>query len=263
MNFYIQSFLGELIILTPWLTVWVVFWFIVSIVKKRNDVADLAWGLGFIGLSSVWLLHQGQVPKAGLLSLILVIIWGLRLASHIYTRIVTRSEDARYATWREQWGKLVYVRSFLQVFLLQTILLLIISLPVLWTTRFSVDALAPVIIGTIVWLIGFLFEFVGDRQLRMFIQEPSNKGRIMDQGLWKYSRHPNYFGEMTQWWGLWIIALSAPFGWVTVVGPLLITFLLVKVSGVPLLEKRYEGNQAYDAYKKRTSMIIPWPPKKA
>ena len=118
-----------------------------------------------------------------------------------------------------------------------------------------------VIIGFIVWLIGFYFESVGDKQLANFIHNPENKGKLMTEGLWKYSRHPNYFGEVTQWWGIWIIALSVPYGWVAIIGPITITILILFVSGVPLLEKKYKGRSDFEAYKKRTSIFIPLPPK--
>jgi steroid 5-alpha reductase family enzyme len=112
-----------------------------------------------------------------------------------------------------------------------------------------------------VWLIGFYFESVGDAQLALFIQNPTNKGKLMQTGLWAYSRHPNYFGEVTQWWGIWLIALTTPWGIVTVVGPLMITFLILFVSGVPLLEKKMETHQDFAAYKKRVSVFLPLPPR--
>jgi steroid 5-alpha reductase family enzyme len=112
-----------------------------------------------------------------------------------------------------------------------------------------------------VWVIGFFFESVGDAQLSRFIKDPANKGKLMQSGLWKYTRHPNYFGEVTQWWGLWIIALSVSYGWLGIIGPLTITTLILKVSGIPLLEKSMEGNPEFQEYKKRTSVFFPLPPK--
>jgi steroid 5-alpha reductase family enzyme len=115
--------------------------------------------------------------------------------------------------------------------------------------------------GLLVWIAGFLFEAVGDAQLARFKKDPGNKGRIMDRGLWRFTRHPNYFGESLMWWGIFVVALEVPYGWTTVFGPALITFLLVKVSGVPLLEKRYAGNPEFQAYARRTSAFVPWFPK--
>ena len=113
----------------------------------------------------------------------------------------------------------------------------------------------------VIWLIGFSFESIGDRQLREFIRHPANKGRIMDKGLWRYSRHPNYFGEVTQWWGIFIVARSLPESWWTVIGPLTITVLILFVSGVPLLEEQYVGRDDFEEYKNRTSIFFPLPPK--
>jgi steroid 5-alpha reductase family enzyme len=115
-------------------------------------------------------------------------------------------------------------------------------------------------IGIIVWLIGFYFEATADKQLKEFIKNPKNKGKIMQSGLWAYSRHPNYFGEVTMWWGIWLLNLNP--NWWTILGPLTITFLILKVSGVPLLEKKYQGNSEFEDYKKRVSVFIPWKPKK-
>jgi steroid 5-alpha reductase family enzyme len=115
-------------------------------------------------------------------------------------------------------------------------------------------------VGVLVWLVGFYFEAVGDWQLKKFIKNPENKGKIMQSGLWAYSRHPNYFGEVTMWWGIWLLNFSQ--NWWTVVGPMTITFLILKVSGVPLLEKKYEGNKEFEDYKKRTSIFLPLPQRK-
>ena len=138
-------------------------------------------------------------------------------------------------------------------------LLQIIS-PVLIINTYPVAEVPPVAIaGTLVWILGFLFESIGDKQLKDFLAKAENKGRIMDNGLWRYTRHPNYFGEVTQWWGIGIIALTSDYGMIGLIGPAVITFLIVKVSGVPLLENKYADNPAYQAYKKRTSMLVPLP----
>ncbi|MCX6567641.1 MAG: DUF1295 domain-containing protein, partial [Candidatus Aminicenantes bacterium] len=113
-----------------------------------------------------------------------------------------------------------------------------------------------------VWVVGFLFEAIGDAQLARFKRDPANRGKIMDRGLWNYSRHPNYFGESLMWWGIFLLALNVPGGWTTIMSPVLITFLLVRVSGVPLLEKKYAGNADFQAYSRRTSAFVPWFPKK-
>jgi len=117
-------------------------------------------------------------------------------------------------------------------------------------------------LGGIIWLIGFLFETIGDYTLYKFLQKPENKGEIMDRGVWKLSQHPNYFGEVTQWWGIYVIALGAPFGFITILGPIFITYMIIKVSGIRLLDKRFESDEKYADYKKRTSVFFPWFPKK-
>lgn len=238
-------------------------WFVVSLVKKRNDVADVAWGLGFVLLAGTSYVLSDDVGVRGQLSTLLVSIWGVRLAWHIHSRNKGKAEDYRYLAWRKEWGRWFYPRSYVQVYLLQGVLLFLIAVPVLMSNASSG---APTlgwldVAGLCVWLVGFFFEVVGDAQLARFIRNPENKGRLMQRGLWAYSRHPNYFGEVTQWWGLWLIALSVPYGWLSIIGPITITFLIVKVSGIPLLEKKMEENPEFADYKRRVSILVPLPRK--
>lgn len=237
-------------------------WFVLSLAKKRNDVADTAWGLGFVLLTWVsFFLGQVQGVR-GLFVGILVSMWGIRLAWHIHMRNRGKAEDYRYAKWREDWGKWFYVRSYVQVYLLQGVLLFFIVLPILLINKSPGQALGILdFTGLAVWILGFVFESFGDAQLARFIKDPANKGKLMQSGLWRYTRHPNYFGEVTMWWGVWLIALSVPNGWLSVIGPITITFLILKVSGVPMLEKKMEENSQFAEYKKRTSVFIPWFPK--
>jgi steroid 5-alpha reductase family enzyme len=237
------------------------FWFIVAIIKKRNDVADIAWGLGFTLVAWASFLFANSDIKPLIVNT-LVSIWGLRLAFHIYKRNINKPEDSRYQAWRKEW-KLFYLRSFFQVFILQGIFLFMIIQPAIFINLYSNNTISLTdYIGIIVWLIGFYFESQGDSQLKAFISNPQNKGKIMDQGLWKYTRHPNYFGEVTMWWGIFILALSTPSGYLTIIGPLTITILILFVSGIPLLEKKYEGRPDFEEYKRKTSIFIPLPPKK-
>jgi steroid 5-alpha reductase family enzyme len=254
---------------TPYLTIFLVVllymtaWFLLALWRRRNDLADIAWGGGFIAaaLSAGWL-QTGGTPRARLV-ILMVILWGVRLAVHIGLRNLGRGEDERYRKWREEWGRRWLLRSFLQVFLLQGVLLYLISLPVMavvlakpspWTW---LDGL-----GLAVWTAGFFFEAVGDFQLAQFKKKPGSRGRIIQHGLWRYSRHPNYFGEVTLWWGIYLMALSTPGGWMTIIGPLTITILILKVSGIPLLEKKYVNNAAFQEYARRTSAFFPLPPRK-
>lgn len=233
-------------------------WFFVACALKRNDIADVAWGLGFVLMSWIAFLFS-EYSARSLLVNVLVTIWGLRLAWHIARRMSNKPEDYRYAAWRKTW-KHFYMRSYFQIFILQGVFLYIILLPVLFIHTSETVRLQYIdLIGVVVWIIGFFFESVGDRQLRRFLKDPANKGKIMDQGLWAYSRHPNYFGEVTQWWGIFLCCVALPGGSITIIGPLLITFLILFVSGVPLLEKKYAGKPDFEAYKKRTSMFVPMP----
>ena len=234
----------------------------VSLIKKRNDVADVAWGLGFVLMTWVSFFLSDNSGVRGLLVGILVTVWGLRLAWHIHARNKGKAEDYRYLAWRKKWGKYFYIRSYFQVYLLQGAFLFLIILPVLMINKNAGSALGLFdLVGVIVWLIGFYFEAVGDAQLARFIKNPENKGRLMQDGLWAYTRHPNYFGEVMQWWSIWLIALSVSGGWLGIIGPITITFLILKVSGIPMLEKKMEENPDFTEYKRKTSIFIPLPRK--
>lgn len=234
-------------------------WFVLSLVKKRNDVADTAWGLGFVLLAwtSFYLGHAQDTR--GLLVGFLVSIWGIRLAWHIHSRNKGKTEDYRYAKWREEWGTWFYVRSYVQVYLLQGFLLFLIVLPTLCINKSIAPSLGIFdFVGVAFWIFGFIFESVGDAQLARFIKDPANKGKLMQSGLWRYTRHPNYFGEVTMWWGVWLLALSVPYGFLSIIGPIAITILILKVSGIPMLEKKMLENPEFAEYKRRTSIFVPW-----
>lgn len=245
------------------LFVYMSLWFVVSLVKKRNDVADVAWGLGFVLMAWTSFFLSDQSGAKGFFAVVLVSIWGLRLSYHIYFRNKGKAEDYRYLAWRQQWGKWFYLRSYGQVYLLQGAFLFMIVLPVLLINKTGNQPVSLLdLIGVAVWFVGFYFESVGDAQLARFIKDPLNKGKLMQSGLWAYTRHPNYFGEVVQWWGLWLVALSVPNGLLGVLGPITITFLILKVSGVPMLEKKMEQNPEFASYKQRVSVFFPLPPKK-
>ncbi len=238
-------------------------WFALSLVKKRNDVADVAWGLGFVLMTWASFFLGKAGSARGIVVGVLVSIWGIRLAWHIHARNRKRAEDYRYAQWRKEWGKWFYLRSYAQVYLLQGFLLFLIVSPVLFINRNTGSTLGFLdLVGAAVWLVGFYFEATGDAQLARFVNNPANKGKLMQDGLWRYTRHPNYFGEVTLWWGIWIISRSASSPLLSVVGPLTITFLIVNVSGIPLLEKKYEGRPDFEEYKRKTSVFFPLPPKR-
>lgn len=218
-------------------------WYFIALVLKRNDIADTAWGLGFIVVTAFNLFLN---PTTKLfVSLIFISIWGVRLATHIYQRNKNKKEDYRYESFKDS--------PYIKVFLTQGLFMWLISFPLYWSNfQFSLLSL----LGCLVWIVGFYFEATADRQLQDFLQNPNNRNKIMQTGLWAYSRHPNYFGEVVMWWGIWLINLGS--NWWSVIGPITITFLITKVSGIPLLEKKYENNVDFQGYKKRVSAFIPW-----
>ncbi len=251
------------IILQSVAIVWVYMsaWFLYAWAAKRNDVADFAWGAGFPILAITLMQLNESSSVKGLILTLLVTIWGLRLALHIYPRLKKKDEDFRYATMRKAWGKWATIRSYLQVFMLQGLFLLMISASTIVVINGESTFSWINYLGIAIWIVGFYFEAVGDHQLQQFIKNPSSKGRIMTTGLWKYTRHPNYFGEVIQWWGLWLLVIGVQYWQFAVISPLTITILIYFVSGIPLLEKKYQGNKDYERYAKKTSKFFPLPPR--
>jgi len=242
------------------------------IVWQNADLAapktkELAESFDKLGLSNA-LIIDGAAPNANfalaarnILLMVLVTAWGVRLAAHIHMRNHGKGEDFRYRQWREEWGQSFYWRSYLQVFVLQALLLLCVATPVIYAgTAPQPDLGVLDALGLVIWLIGFLFEAVGDYQLVRF-GRTRKPGQIMTSGLWKYTRHPNYFGEVTLWWGVYLIVCAIPGGWMTALGPVMITLLILKVSGIPMLEARYKNNAEFQAYCRRTSAFLPLPPR--
>lgn len=237
-------------------------WFLLALLRKDNSLADTAWGLGFVLLAGLTLARGPRPDPRQVLVTALVFVWGLRLSFHVFTRNRKRGEDFRYAAWRARWGRWFVLRSYLQVFLLQGLFLLVIAWPVVLVNSTPQTRLGwPDLAGAAVWLLGFVLEAAADAELARFKRQAGNKGRIMTGGLWRYSRHPNYFGEALMWWGIFILALSSEGGWTALASPLLMTVLLRFVSGVPMLERKYLGNAEFQAYARRTKAFVPWPPK--
>ena len=238
--------------------------FILAMIRKDNSIADIAWGPGFVVVTWAALFINGSFGVGQFMTATLVTIWGLRLAIRIFRRNRGRGEDPRYRKWREDWGKYFVLRSYLQVFILQGFILLLNVTPVMIIMSSTSKTLVwSYLLGLAVWCVGFFFESVGDNQLDRFLKDPENRGKVIDRGLWKYTRHPNYFGESTMWWGIFIIALAAPWGWVGVIGPLVITGMILFVSGIPMTEKMMEKTTGWEEYKKRTSAFVPWFPKRS
>jgi steroid 5-alpha reductase family enzyme len=244
--------------------------------QKNNGLADIGWGMGFVvvGVSSfLYAFLTQNIPLEGFLIGIvvlgLVIIWGFRLFFYLGLRNWNKAEDYRYVAMKEKWKTNIAIKSYLYVFMLQGILLFVISLPIqlsflLVPVTLGIENYIVLGLGVLLWIVGFIFEALGDHQLKTFKSDPKNKGKIMDKGLWKLTRHPNYFGESLMWWSIFIVSISGfnPIALFGFFGSLLIHLLLLYVSGVPLLEKKYANNEAYQAYAKVTSKFFPRPQKK-
>lgn len=262
MELLLENYINISLLVLGYMTLWFLF----AILTKRNDVADIAWGLGFLIIAVFTFIRGGFDLDRGFLVTILVVFWALRLSLHIFFRNKDKKEDYRYKKWRDDWGKWFLLRSYLQVFVFQGLMMLIIASAFVIVNTYRGGALTWLDgVGFLIWLIGFFFETVGDWQLNRFVEEKKlNKklrGKVLQDGLWKYSRHPNYFGEVTQWWGIWIIALNVDYGFWGIVSPVLITVLILFISGIPLLEKKKEGDPEFEKYKKRVSIFFPLPPK--
>lgn len=248
----------------PFLLSYMTLWYFIALWRKRNDLADIAWGPGFLLCAVVCLLQTDQaVSLRSQLLLALTLVWSLRLSIYILLRNWGKPEDFRYKKWRQEWGKTIYWRSYLQVFLLQGAFLFIAGLP-LWSALL-LSSPAPWSVwdglGLVLWVTGFLFEALGDAQMARFRKLRKSPNDVMRSGLWKYTRHPNYFGEALLGWGVYVLAVSGGAPLWSGIGPIVMTYLLVNVSGVPMLEKKYEGNSEYLDYQRRTSAFIPWFPK--
>ena len=236
---------------------------LVSLVLKNASIVDLIWGFGFVVVGWVTYLGSDTTSALSTLSLVLVTIWGLRLAVYLTWRNHGKGEDFRYVAMRKRWGQRFPIISLFTVFGLQGTIMWVVSLPVqLVMTKSDSKIGLLAILGVILWAVGLAFEAIGDAQLTRFKSDPSNAGKVMNRGLWRYTRHPNYFGDACVWWGLAIIALTVtPWG---LVGATLMHLFLRRVSGVTLLEKSLvKRREGYAEYIKVTSPFIPRPPRKS
>lgn len=238
--------------------------FILAQVMKNNSIVDSFWGPSFL-LAALWTYFA--TPEAGIRSnvvTVLIAIYAIRLFTHITLRNWNKPEDYRYVEMRKRWGsKNPMLKAYLNVFLLQGVLSYLVALPIIAVNSSASQKLGIVsYIGIATWIIGFLFESIGDSQLKSFKANPQNKGKLMTEGLWSYTRHPNYFGEAAMWWGIFLLSVGGFIEIPLIISPLIMTYLLIYVSGVPLLEKRYEGRADFKAYSDRTNKFFPWFPKK-
>jgi steroid 5-alpha reductase family enzyme len=254
---FFQAFFIIMLLMT---TLW-----IVSIMITNVSIVDLFWGLGFVITCGFYFIKTGGFETRKIILMIMVAMWGLRLSFYLAWRNLGKGEDFRYNQFRQKYGATRYWWiSFFQTFLLQGILMWLISLPLLgaqfYTKQNTIGTLDYV--GILLWITGVTFETGGDIQLARFKASPSNKGKVLDKGFWKYTRHPNYFGDSSVWWGYGFICLSAG-SYLPVLGSLLMTAMIIKVSGVALLEKSLKDQKPqYKDYIEKTSSFFPWFPKK-
>lgn len=263
MSVFVASTAAVLVLM---LCVW-----IISVRIKDASIVDVVWGLGFVlivwvsrlAVGGEWILRHEFVLFA-------TTAWGLRLAGYLAWRNLGKGEDYRYRLMRKKHGDRFAIVSLRTVFLTQAVLMLLVSIPAqIAQMNFSRDIDHQgvdgfLVVGLVIWAIGMFFETVGDIQLAKFKGNPDNAGKVMNRGLWRFTRHPNYFGDFCVWWGIWVMAVSSPIAVVGIIGPMLMSFLLMRFSGVPMLEhsiaKRRPG---YDEYRKNTSSFFPRPPKRS
>jgi len=238
--------------------------FLIAQKIRNNSIADIAWGPGFAAVAIYAMISNQASNHRLVLGGGLVIIWAIRLFFYISIRNWGKPEDYRYVEMRKKWGsKNYYIKAFVNVFLIQGMFLYVISIPIMIMSASPSEKLGiTAYIGLLIWLVGFFFEAVGDYQLRKFVKNPENKGKIMSSGLWRYTRHPNYFGEAVMWWGIFLVSLSSLENIWGIVSPITINYLLLFVSGVPLLEKKYMKREEFREYAKVTNKFFPWFPKR-
>ena len=249
-----------IVMVTTWL---------ISLPLRNASIVDPVWPLGFVVVGWVAGLTGLAGGGDGLRIAVLiafVTVWGLRLSFHLFRRNAGHGEDFRYVAMREKHGHRFWLVSLLTVFATQGLLMFVVSLPLQLGSAGEGRAVGwavLLVVGAAVWLLGFVFESVGDAQLTAFKADPASKGQVMDTGLWRYTRHPNYFGDACVWWGIFLVAAGAGgWAWASVLGPIVMTTLLRRVSGVTLLEKSMvKRRPGYEDYVRRTSPFLPRPPR--
>lgn len=244
------------------LVVMVATW-LVSLATRDASIVDIMWGAGFV--ISGWVAYvtgDGHDARSNLI-IAMVTIWGLRLALYLARRNHGKGEDWRYRLMRRKHGNRFAIRSLITVFLLQGVLMWVVSLPIQLAMTPDDPAIGWIAVGgVILWGIGLFFETLGDAQLAHFKADPDNVGQVLDSGLWRYTRHPNYFGDFCVWWGIFLVAAETGDAMLGIIGPIVMTVLLTRVSGIPMLEHSMAKRRPdYGAYIERTSAFIPRVPK--
>jgi steroid 5-alpha reductase family enzyme len=250
--------IGQLLLVNAiLLVIYMSLWFLVAYRRDRIDTVDSAWGSGF-ALAGWAVALQYPSPRS-LIIAVLITIWSARLTAHLAKRTLTKPEDPRYVELAKKWKGSKWPRAYFSIYLLQGLFVWVVSLPAVFAATKHGPVNGWAVLGVLLWLAGFACEALADRQLAAFLQ--THKGKNMESGLWRYSRHPNYFGELLQWWAIGLIAVQTLHGWYGLIGPLALSILIIFVSGIPPIEKRRQGNADYEAYKQRTSQLIPLPPR--
>jgi steroid 5-alpha reductase family enzyme len=235
--------------------------YLIATILKNASYIDVGWGMGFV-LTSLLVQLKANHPLGWIL-VIMISIWGIRLSTHIFQRNFKKPEDYRYANFRKSWGKAYALRSYFQLFLLQGLLMYLISIANIVSQNMAVLVSIPLVIsGILLFAFGLSLESIADAQLKKHVGDPQNKGRLIQSGLWKYSRHPNYFGEALVWWGIYLVSIGFGAPLWTILSPIVITLLVRYVSGVPMLEERLKRYPEYADYVRQTSIFIPKMPKK-
>ncbi|MFK8102874.1 MAG: DUF1295 domain-containing protein [Saprospiraceae bacterium] len=237
--------------------VYMTLWFLVATAKRDNSIIDIAWGLGFV-VVAWWQYVFYPHPHAFVLTL-MVSLWGIRLGAYLFSRNWNTEEDWRYQEMRKNWGNNVLLNAYVRVFLLQGGLMYLISLVLQQQPANLIEPWQSLsIVGILIFGIGFFWESIADYQLQQFKANPDNKGKFMTKGLWQYCRHPNYFGEILIWWGIYLYTIPYGTWYIFIISPIVITFFLLKVSGIPFLKRKQEKSSKYQAYVEEVpNAIIP------
>ena len=254
--------MNELLLAALTIAILMIATWLISVAIKDASIVDISWGLGFATVATVLWIADDAKSSLDTLLWLMTLLWGLRLCLYLARRNLGHGEDYRYVAMRKRWGPAFPLISFLTVYTLQGTLMWVVSLPVQLSHRAEGSIGVLAVIGAVLWAVGLYFEVVGDIQLSRFKADPANQGKVLDTGLWRYTRHPNYFGDACVWWGIAIVACSVSVGVWGLIGAAVMNVLLLKVSGVALLERSLVRRKPeYQAYIDRTSAFIPRPPK--
>jgi steroid 5-alpha reductase family enzyme len=243
--------------------IYMLLFYLIAQAIKNNSIVDIGWGPGFMVIVTTLLIITENFETAYLITLLIIYIWGFRLFIHIFLRNRGKPEDFRYANWRRDWGKKQPWIAFYKVFMLQGFVMVVVALPFIFSfseTERNLNWLNYT--GLVIFVVGFLFESIGDFQLSQFKRNKENAGKIITTGLWKYTRHPNYFGNALVWWGIYFYCFGSGFEYFTIVSPITMSLLLRFGSGVPMLEEKYQNRKDFQEYAKKTPVFIPFIGKK-